>query len=56
MDPQHARSFRRDLMGLVNRMLCQKAKRDEFIRIHRVMDSIPARTLKRDSGNERRGD
>jgi len=31
-------------------MLCQKAKRDEFTRIHRVMDSIPARTLKKDDG------
>jgi len=29
-------------------VLCQKAKSDEFTRIRRVMDSMPARTLKKD--------
>jgi len=37
-------------------MLCQKAKRDEFTRVHRVMDSMPARTLRKDEGDEPRND
>jgi len=37
-------------------MVCQKAKRDEFTRVHRVMGSMPARTLKKDEGAEPRGD
>ncbi|KAF9643281.1 hypothetical protein BDM02DRAFT_3104620 [Thelephora ganbajun] len=37
-------------------ILCQKAKRDEFARIHRVMDSLPARTLKKGDGMEPQND
>lgn len=40
------------LMNLFDRMLCQKAKRDEFTRVHHAMNSIPPRTLKKDDGTE----
>jgi len=37
-------------------LLCQKAKRDEFMRVHRVMNSLPARTLKKGDGVEPQND
>lgn len=46
----------RGLMGLSDRVLCQKAKRDEFTRVHRAMNSLPPRTLKKDDGTETQND
>ena len=46
--PSVANSLPRRCVNAFDRILCQKAKRDEFVRVHRAMNSIPPRTLKKE--------